>query len=50
MVNDDLYAAGYRDGKSSGHADWRIALEEVLPDDVERSPSSVAAYIDGLQG
>ena len=44
----DPYEAGYADGESSHAADWDIALDGLLPDDVEPVPSQVAAYISKL--
>jgi hypothetical protein len=49
MMMTDPYEQGYRDGESSGYADWRIALGEVLPDGVEPWPTSVADYIERYQ-
>jgi hypothetical protein len=37
----DPYETGYRDGESSGHADWHLALGDLLPDDVEPTPQMV---------
>jgi hypothetical protein len=45
----DSWEQGYEDGESSQLADWMIALDEILPDDVECRPSQVAAYIQRLQ-
>ena len=42
------YAAGYEHGESSQLADWEFALMDLLPDDVEIRPSTVAAYISRL--
>jgi hypothetical protein len=51
MIDSPLpsYEVGYRDGESSGHADWMIALDEVLPGGVEPWPHAVADYIEQLQ-
>lgn len=39
----------YEAGESSGYADWDIALDDLLPDDVEPLPTQVAAYVQRLQ-
>lgn len=39
------YEAGYHDGDRDGYADWERALGEVLPADVDVTPSGVAAYL-----
>jgi hypothetical protein len=36
-------------GLEAAHVDWRVALEDLLPDDVEATPLQVAAYIERLQ-
>lgn len=47
--DDPRYEAGYRDGESSGYADFVLALMDVLPDDVEPVPTQVATYIAALR-
>jgi hypothetical protein len=45
----DRYEVGYRNGESSGHADWTGALGEVVPwEVVQEGPTAVAAYIRSL--
>lgn len=49
VIDPASYEVGHRDGESSCNADWAIALDDVLPDNVDETPSAVAAYIRMLQ-
>lgn len=50
LKKNEAYEIGYRNGESSGYADWFIALVDTLPIEVDgHSPSAVAEYIEKLQ-
>lgn len=44
-----VYEVGHQEGESCNAADWVFALDDVLPDDIAASPSSVGQYIQQLQ-
>lgn len=51
LESKDPYEVGYRDGESSGSADWSIALDEELPEGIDldtESPRAVAQWLAGL--
>lgn len=39
------YEIGYRDGESSAHADWFIALDDFMPEGVEPTPTNVTDWL-----
>ena len=45
------YDAGYKDGESSGHADWYFQLSEqtTTPDAIAWNPGEVATYVRNLE-
>lgn len=43
------YEVGHREGEGCREVDWTSALSEVLPDEVEATPSAVAAYIAAVR-
>lgn len=44
-----VYETGHREGESCRDFDWTDALENVLPDGVDDTPSAVAAWITEVQ-
>lgn len=42
------YDKGYEAGESNNHADWDLALDDLLPHNVEAYPSKVSDYIRKL--
>lgn len=48
-VEPDEYEVGYKDGEANAFADWSLALDGLLPEDMLPIPSSVAQYIESLQ-
>jgi hypothetical protein len=45
----EAYEIAYRHGEANYHADWEFAFEDIVPDDVEIGPTTIAAYIRKLQ-